>query len=221
MANPQIALLDYGINNLKSVRKAFNHVGRSVEVVTNGADLQRPDAMVLPGIGAFGKAMEELRDRQLIEPIQDHVEAGRPMLGICLGMQLLLTRSSEFGHHKGLDLIPGTVARFESAASVSIPHYKVPHMGWNEIYPPEGKPDDYWEGTLLERSEPNANCYFVHSFYADPDDPGDVLAVGQYFGQTFTAVVRSGAVVGTQFHPEKSGQVGLEILETFCEISGL
>lgn len=216
----EISIIDYGLNNLKSVRKVFEEVGRDVEIVTHGSEIDDPAAIILPGIGTFGDGMAELRDRKLVEPINAHVAAGKPMLGICLGMQLLFTGSYEIEYNTGLDLLSGDVVRFAAADKIGNKRYKVPQVGWNEIRPSE-ESGRSWAGSLLEQIDSGADVYFVHSLYPEPENPDDILAVSEYGNQTFPAVVQQGSVVGTQFHPEKSGTVGITIINSFCEQFGL
>lgn len=216
-----IAIIDYGLNNIKSVRKAFETVGRDVETVQEGDGFGVYAALVLPGVGTFGDGMAELVDRGLVSPILKHVNAGKPMLGICLGMQLLFSASHERGYTEGLDLLPGEVVQFRPIEEVEADNYKLPQMGWNEIRPPAGEERAIWENSLLQRTPEGADVYFVHSLYPDPEDSSDVLAVGDYGKQTFVAAVQRDNVVGTQFHPEKSGPVGVNMIETFCDRQGL
>jgi glutamine amidotransferase len=213
----KITIIDYGLNNLKSVSRAFEKVGREVDIVTYGGDIGNPDALVLPGIGAFGDAMSELSDREFISEINTHVEAGKPMLGICLGMQLLFSGSEEIEYHRGLDLIPGKVVYFPPADKVEIEDYKIPQVGWNEIRPAADVDNHSWDGTLLAQTEPGTDVYFVHSLYPEPENAEDVLAVSEYGNETFPAVVQHESVIGTQFHPEKSGIDGIDIISAFCE----
>jgi glutamine amidotransferase len=212
----RIAIIDYGLNNLKSVRKAFEQIDREVNVVSEGTSLSQPEALVLPGIGTYADGMEELRERSFVEPIREHVNAGCPLLGICLGMQLLFSASHELGYHEGLKLVPGKVVPFEPPEDVDVEGYKVPQVGWNEIRPYAGDDRD-WNGTMLESFQSPIDVYFVHSLYPAPEKAKDIVAVGEYGNQTFTAVVQHENVVGTQFHPEKSGQAGGEMSGAFCE----
>lgn len=216
-----ITIIDYGLNNLKSVTKVFEKVGRDVDIATHGAGIENSNALVLPGIGTFGDGMSELWDRNFVSKINTHVEAGKPMLGICLGMQLLFTGSNEIEYHRGLDLIPGEVVYFSPVEDIEMETYKIPQVGWNELRPTDDKNVRSWDDTLLARTEPGADVYFVHSLYPEPKHPDDVLAVSEYGNQTFPAVVQRGSVIGTQFHPEKSGIVGINIISEFCDQFGL
>ncbi len=210
-----ISIIDYGINNLKSVSMAFEKIGRNAEIINRPAQALAANCLVLPGIGAFGDGMNGLKERGLIEPIKQKVSQGTPMLGICLGMQMLFTESEEFGLHKGLNFIPGRVIPFRKPDEMNITGYKVPHMGWNGLE----KQGREWKGTLLESTNEKSDVYFVHSFYPDVKDSNYILATTEHGGQRFCSVVKKYNVIGTQFHPEKSGAVGLNMLKKFCELN--
>jgi glutamine amidotransferase len=216
-----ITIIDYGLNNLKSVRKAFEQINRQVDVVTDGRSISDASALVLPGICAFGDGMVELKERNFVDAVSCHVRDGRPLFGICLGMQMLFSASHELGYHEGLDLIPGEVVPLAHPNEVASAGYKVPQVGWNEIRPPADCNETLWGGTILEGVDPGVDVYFVHSLFPEPEDEDDIIAVGDYGNQKFVAAVESSNVVGTQFHPEKSGQVGIRIIQTFCEKFGL
>ncbi|TKX68606.1 imidazole glycerol phosphate synthase subunit HisH [Halorubrum sp. GN11GM_10-3_MGM] len=201
-----VALVDYGLGNLRSATRGLERAGASVEITDDPAAFAAADGVVLPGVGAFREGMENAGP--LREALTDHAEAGRPLFGICLGMQMLLTTSEEADHEgegevTGLDLVPGTNVRFEVDR-------KVPHMGWNELKVEREHP-------LVEGVD-GEYAYFVHSYYAEPDDPDAVVATADY-GVDFPAVVanEAGNVFGTQFHPEKSGETGLTILRNFVD----
>ena len=194
-----IAIVDYGIGNLGSVTKAFRHVGSPVVLTGDPEALSAARALVLPGDGAFGAAMGELRSRGLLPVLYDAVAAGKPILGICLGMQLLFAESEEHGRHSGLGLLPGCVRRFAEGLVV-------PHMGWNRLHHERRDP-------ILEGVEEGDHVYFVHSYYCDAL-PEHVIATTEY-GTPFPAIVGSGDVLGMQFHPEKSQAVGLRIIANF------
>jgi glutamine amidotransferase len=196
-----IAIVDYGIGNLGSVAKAFRHLGAPVTLSGDPEILRSASALVLPGDGAFGAAMEELDRRELLPVLHEAVRDGRPLLGICLGMQLLFEESEEHGRHRGLGLLPGRVRRLDPG--VTLP---VPHMGWNSLE----KKQPHW---LLAGVEEGAYVYFVHS-YCCHAEPESVLASADYGGE-FAAIVARERVLGVQFHPEKSQRVGLKLLENF------
>jgi imidazole glycerol-phosphate synthase subunit HisH len=198
-----IALIDYGIGNLRSVEKALLTVGCQVSLTSQTSEILSADKVVLPGVGAFGDGMQGLRQRGLVEAIEAVVEARKPLLGICLGMQLLFEVSYELGVHPGLGLLPGEVRRFESN------DLKVPQTGWNQIRPRR-------ESRLLNGLAPNSYAYFNHSYYCQPADPGDILASSEY-GVDYASVVGRDGLYGVQFHPEKSQAVGLQILRNFVE----
>jgi imidazole glycerol-phosphate synthase subunit HisH len=202
----RVVVVDYGIGNLHSVVKALRHEGADVVVSSEPSDVQHAERLVLPGVGAFADGMEGLRTRGLVEPVLEFAATGRPLLGICLGMQLLLAESVEFGHHKGLGIIEGTVTLIPKA-----PGRKVPHIGWNRIFPVGTS----WTGTPLERLEPQTMMYFVHSYTAEPAHEEHRLADADYAGARISAAVCKGNVVGTQFHPEKSGTSGLAVLARY------
>ena len=214
-------IIDYGVNNLKSVSKAFESIGKSFKITDNRAEVLLADCIILPGIGAFGDGMKELKQRGLIEPIKQRAKDGVPILGICLGMQMLFTESEEFGLHKGLNLINGRVVPFTHPNKVNIKGYKVPHMGWNGIQ----KPVQYtkWDNTLLKNIKEGDEVYFVHSFYPKlaRSDLDCIIGTTVYGNQEFCSVVKKDNITGTQFHPEKSGKVGLSIIKTFCEVNRL
>ena len=198
-----IAIVDYGMGNLRSVQKALEKIGATAEVTSDPAVLDGAQGIILPGVGAFGDAMDTLRARDLVEPVLRQVEAAKPLLGICLGMQLLFDESEEMGLHAGLGLLPGRVLRFPEG------ELKVPHIGWNQL---EGV-----QGSLLDGVEEGAYAYFVHSYYVEPGEPEDVLAMTEY-GLVFAAVMGRGRIWGAQFHPEKSQDVGMRLLANYARL---
>lgn len=209
---PKITVVDYGVGNLYSVTRAFEHVGAEVELTGNPEAIRAAHRLVLPGVGAFRSCVEELAGRGLTGVVRDFATCGRPMLGICVGMQMLFDRSEEFGRTDGLGLIPGAVTAIPSTGSDGVPH-RIPHIGWNRLRLPEGVAG--WRGTVLEGLDPGeAAVYFVHSYTADPA-PAHRLADADYDGRRIAAVAQSGALVGCQFHPEKSGETGLTIIRNF------
>lgn len=209
----RVVIVDYGAGNLLSVRRAFQHIGAEIVPAAEPAAVMAADRLVVPGVGAFGDCMAGLRRRGLVEPILDFCRRDRPFLGICVGMQMMFEASEEFGEHEGLGLLRGRVAAVPAIGADGRPH-KIPHIGWNRLLAPEGID---WAGSILATTAPGAWAYFVHSFAGDPLDPGDRLADADYDGVRITAAVRRGNLTGTQFHPEKSGEVGLGMLRAFMD----
>lgn len=201
-----IVMIDYGAGNIRSAFKAFEHLGADIELTSDPHRVLRGDKLVLPGVGAFGAGMAELRRRDLEDPIHEAVGRGIPLLGICVGMQYLFETSDEMGQHTGLGLIPGRVTRFAPSAE-----HKVPHMGWNQLHHDQTHP-------LLKGVANGDYCYFVHSYYCIPTAPQDVVATTDY-GPDFCAIVGRENVFGLQFHPEKSHEIGLRILQNFIAMS--
>jgi len=197
-----IAIADYGIGNLGSVTKAFRRAGAEVRLTGDKEVLRRADALVLPGDGAFGATMAEVERRALVPVLREAVEEGKPLLGICVGMQLLFEESEEHGRHAGLALLPGRVRRLEG----DLP---VPHMGWNRLRARRPHP-------VLEGVPDGAHVYFVHSYYCDA--PADVVIATTDYGRDFAAIVGKGSVLGMQFHPEKSQEVGLRLVAGFVRL---
>ena len=202
-----IAIVDYGVGNLFSLRSAFAAIGAEVTVTDDPCVLRAADKIVLPGVGAFEDAARKLRESGLDTVVIEEARAGKPLLGICLGMQMLFEYSYEYGKHKGLGLIPGSV---RPIADVIPADLKIPHIGWNALSFGEKK------HSLFRYLEEGDHVYFVHSYYAAECEES-VIARAEY-GAPLTAAVARGNVMGCQFHPEKSGKVGLAILKAFCEI---
>lgn len=202
-----IAVIDYGVGNLFSLCRSLEAIGQAPVVTGNPAQLRQADRLILPGVGAFADAAEKLRSTGLDRVIREEAGKGKPILGICLGMQLLFDESHEFGRCPGLGLIPGKVVPMEGVIPAD---YKIPHIGWNALGFPQGK-----RHPLLKTLRAGDCVYFVHSFWAD-ECGGACIATAEY-GAELTAAVARGNVMGCQFHPEKSGDVGLQILRTFCE----
>ena len=204
-----IAIVDYGVGNLFSLKSSFGAIGAQVEVTADREVIRRADRLILPGVGAFGDAAKLLECTGLGQVVREQAGEGKPLLGICLGMQLLFEESFEYGRHQGLGLIPGRVVSMEPVVPKG---YKVPHIGWNALHFSGNRPKD-----PLFRYIREGDCvYFVHSYYATNCDQS-VIATAEY-GPELTAAVRRGNVMGTQFHPEKSGTVGLNILRAFCDM---
>ncbi|WP_027092623.1 imidazole glycerol phosphate synthase subunit HisH [Cohnella thermotolerans] len=197
-----IAIIDYGMGNLHSVSKAVERLGREAVVTSSPEAILAADGAILPGVGAFGDAMRNLRETGLDATVKAFAATGKPLLGICLGMQLLFDESEEHGTHEGLGLLPGRVVRFQG-------NYKVPHMGWNELSFLQDSP-------LFEGLTPG-HVYFVHSYHALPERREDLLATTDYH-QPVSAIVGRGSVFGMQFHPEKSGELGMALLGRFVAL---
>ena len=195
-----VIILDYGAGNLRSVVRAVERVGARPEVASVPAALDEADVIILPGVGAAADTMHNLRERKLVEPIREYIEAERPFLGVCMGLQALMTVSEEGGEHPCLDILPGRVVRLPEGR-------KIPHMGWNRLVPRRRSP-------LLDGIPDGAHFYFVHSYHCAMDDPGDIVATADY-GADVTALVERGCLAATQFHPEKSGAYGLRIYHNF------
>ncbi len=200
-----LAIIDYGMGNLRSVQKGFEKVGHEATVSSDPAVIATAEKIVLPGVGAFEDAMAELTRRKLVDPILEAIDGGRPFLGICLGLQLLFEVSHENGEHKGLGVLKGECVRFDLP-----PEYSVPHMGWNQISIP-GRPP------ILEGIAEGTYFYFVHSYYVVPGDR-QVIATETDYGVQFCSMIWRDNMFATQFHPEKSQSDGLRILKNFAEL---
>ena len=200
-----IVIIDYQMGNLRSVQKAFERSGHAATITSNPAAIAQAEKIVLPGVGAFADAIGELKRRELVGPICDLVQQGKPFLGICLGLQLLFDVSYEDGEHEGLGILPGEVHRFEIPGE-----YKVPHMGWNEVHIKSRPP-------ILDGLDEGAHFYFVHSYYVAPRDSG-VVALEAAYPDPFCAMVWRDNLFASQFHPEKSQANGLRLLKNFAEL---
>jgi len=210
-----VSVVDYGMGNLRSVNMALKHCGGEVRIIDSPDQIRRADRLVLPGVGAFGDGMAELQGRELAAAIQEYARRGRPFLGICLGMQMMFEKSAEFQDTAGLSLLPGKIVAIPSTAAGGAPH-KIPHIGWNRLLIPATGAD--WDKTILQGIESGAAVYFVHSYTAAPERAADRLADCDYHGRIISAAVNSENLSGCQFHPEKSGAVGLKLLENFLEL---
>jgi glutamine amidotransferase len=197
-----VALIDYGIGNLRSVEKALQAVGAETCLTSEAEVILAADKVVLPGVGAFGDGMAGLRERGLVEVVQQVVDQGRPFLGICVGMQLLFEASEEMGEHAGLGLLPGRVKRFPEN------ELKIPQTGWNQL--------QFTASTLMEGLKTGCYAYFNHSYYCEPVEAGDILALTEY-GVGYASIVGRDRLYGVQFHPEKSQAIGLQLLRNFVE----
>ena len=210
----KVVLVDYGVGNLLSVRRALEVVGAEVEVTGDVQAIRAADRIVVPGVGAFGNCVSRLKQFNLTEELLEFSTRERPFLGICVGMQMLLDGSDEFGGHDGLGLIPGRVSEVPATGLDNQPH-KVPHIGWNELC---RSGDSDWSASILKDVAEGDAVYFVHSFAAQPVDPAHAVAHVDYNGRSITAVVQRGLTMGTQFHPERSGDIGLRIMSRFIAL---
>lgn len=208
----KIVIIDYGIGNVKSMYNAFYNIGFKPELTSDKQSILNADAVVLPGVGAFSKGMENLNERGLFQIIHDFIKKGNPFLGVCLGMQMLLEESEEFGLTPGLGLIKGKVVKLPILPN-SVE--KLPHVSWNELREPtEGR----WNGTILNKVPINTDAYFVHTFVVVPKYEEDILATTDYADINFCSAIHHENIYGTQFHPEKSSQNGLSILTNFVNL---
>jgi glutamine amidotransferase len=208
MTAPVVALIDYGMGNLHSVAKALEHAGASVRMVKDSEDLAACDRVVLPGVGAFRDCIQALQAQGLDEALPAYIKTGRPFLGICLGMQVLMDVSLEFGHHQGLGLIPGAVKPFPEGLVEQ--GCKIPHMGWNDVA--------FAEGTAMHPGLAplqGKQVYYVHAYYCAPENPEHILAACSYGSFPFASAIGRDNIIAVQFHPEKSQQAGLAMLHNF------
>lgn len=197
-----VVIVDYGMGNLRSVQKALERIGAQAVVTRDARVIRDADRLVLPGVGAFAECMRNLSEYGLVEPVVEVIRSGRPFLGICLGLQLLFDESEEFGIHEGLKLVPGKVRGFQRNMGL-----KIPHMGWNRVF--FSKESPFFRGI-----EDGSFFYFVHSYYVDPTDRADIAAETEY-GIRFTCAIQRDNIFATQFHPEKSQEIGLKLLKNF------
>ena len=204
-----IAIVDYGVGNIFSLYSSFKYIGAEVILTSDPEEIKKADKIILPGVGAFADAAKKLHESGLAEVVVEEVKNGKPLLGICLGMQMLFERSFEYGEHKGLGLIKGDIVSMEGVVPAN---YKIPHIGWNGLHFPADKP----KNELFKYINENDCVYFVHSYFATNCDES-VIATTEY-GAELTAAVAYKNIYGAQFHPEKSGEVGMKILKAFCEM---
>ncbi len=207
-------VIDYGIVNLKNILRGFDYVGVPIESAIDPDQVFKADRVILPGVGAFASGMNELRARGMDEAVKCIANQGRPVLGICLGMQMLFDSSIEYGRHQGLGLIPGSVVPIPTN-SVGMGGRKIPHIGWNSLcYPTHG---DSWKNSCLNRAPEGSFFYFVHSFMVVPVNSSHILAQCIYADLPVNAAIKKDNITGLQFHPERSGPMGLEILREFMD----
>ena len=209
----KVTVIDYGVGNIFSVSRAIEHFGGEVVLTDDAKVVRASDRVLLPGVGAFANGMEQLRARGLVEPLREYAASGKPFLGICLGMQMLMTMSEEFGSHEGLGIVPGRVVQIAGHANGA--PVKVPHIGWNALERPASRAR--WDGTILEGVPEKANTYFVHSYAVVPEHEADRLADTWHGDFRISAAIQHANVSGCQFHPEKSGPTGLAIIENFLD----
>ncbi|MEW4527882.1 imidazole glycerol phosphate synthase subunit HisH [Maioricimonas sp. JC845] len=202
-----IQIIDYGMGNLRSVQKAFESLGVDAHICSSPKALADAEKIVLPGVGAFRDAINELRSKGFVEPLREYAASNRPFLGICLGLQLLFDVSYEDGEYEGLGIVPGKVVRFDSE-----PGLKIPHMGWNQL-------DIVHPNPLLADVAPGSHVYFVHSYHVVPNEEDVVATRTSYGEQSFVSMIARGNLFATQFHPEKSQRVGLNMLAAFAGIN--
>jgi glutamine amidotransferase len=211
---PKVSIVNLGMGNLFSVKHACELFGLRVSITSSPDEIFLSDVVVLPGVGAFGDAMKNLKALGLITVLQEVAKSSRLFVGICLGMQLLMTESHEFGYHRGLGIIEGSVVRLDHPKDYSGESLKVPHIGWNRIYRLRETSDkNPWKNTLLEGVEDGVFMYFVHSFYVKPEVPNITLSFTRYGDIEFCSSIQYGNIFACQFHPERSGREGLKIYE--------
>ena len=213
MLSKKITIIDYGCGNILNLARAIKFIGYEVDITHEKNKIINSSYVILPGVGAFGNAMKQIEKYNLHNTILEYAKSNKPLLGICLGMQILLSVSYEFGVHKGLGLIEGKVIKISNEKNKEI---KIPHMGWNEIYPNSDKKE--WKNKILNNAMIGKSFYFVHSFVCLTKNPNSTIAICNYSGISIPAVVSFNNIFGCQFHPEKSADDGLGVLKNFCEI---
>lgn len=208
MKQPKITIIDYGVGNLSSLKRAFAFCGADAFISEDVGEILSSDAAVLPGVGSFEAGMRGLKLRGLVDAVKEMAAADKPMLGICLGAQLMLSKGYEFGEFEGLGIMSGKVVRFPELKE----NEKIPQIGWNGVSAPKGRS---WENSILGNLPENFSVYFVHSYILAPDLPENIFGLTAYGGQEFCSIMKKGNIYASQFHPEKSGEVGLAILRNF------
>ena len=213
MHNKKITIVDYGCGNILNLARAVKFLGYDAEITRENKKIINSSHIILPGVGAFGNAIKQLEKYNLHKTILEYAKLDKPLLGICVGMQILFTVSYELGVHKGLGLVEGEVIKISNKKNKEI---KIPHIGWNELYPNNDKKE--WKNKILNNSLIGKSFYFIHSFVCLTKNPNSTIAVCNYSGISIPAIVSVGNIFGCQFHPEKSADNGLTILKNFCEI---
>ena len=209
-SNLKISIIDYGVGNLYSVIKAFRKFSNNTNITEEPEAIRSSDAIILPGVGSFKLGMKGIEIRGLKDTIKEFANSGKPVLGICLGAQIMLTKGYEFGTFDGLDLIPGNVVPFPKLISGT----KVPHIGWDKIY----CHDNSWDNTILKSISRKDDVYFIHSFVLEPSNQENILALAMYRGCEFCSAIKKENIYGCQFHPEKSGEIGMGIIKNFINL---
>jgi len=211
----KIVIIDYGCGNILSIARAIEHIGYKPEITNDKNKIINSSNVILPGVGAFGNAIKNLDESNLRDTILEYAKIRqRPLLGICLGMQILLTVGNELGVFKGLNLIEGEVIKI---SNIKLKNFKVPHVGWNEVSPSNDKQS--WSNKILNDSLIGKSFYFVHSYMAVTKNPSSTIGSCDYLGKNIPSIISSGNILGCQFHPEKSGKNGLDFLRNFCEMN--
>jgi len=210
----KVVIIDYHLGNLFSVQQACNHLGADAKISSDKNELLAADYAILPGVGAFGDAMETLHELDLVNPIHDFIQQGKPFMGVCLGLQLLFSESEEFGNHKGLNVIEGVTRRFP-AKNQDGGLLKVPQIEWNQVNTYNG---NNWKNSPLQKCNDGDYMYFVHSYYVIPENTKYILSTTTYGGLTYCSSVANGNIFACQFHPERSGEHGLDIYRSFLNI---
>ena len=213
-AGTVVCIIDYKMGNLFSVQRVCEHAGVHAIITNLASKVMEANGLILPGVGAFGDAMKNLKDLDLILSIKDFIASGRPFLGVCLGMQLLMSESEEFGHHQGLDVIKGSVVRFPQSQDNG--KMKVPQVGWNQIFPARGLSERFWANTPLRNLESGEYMYFVHSYYVKPQKEDGVLSKTNYAGVEYCSSFLYKNIFATQFHPERSAAAGIQIYKNWA-----
>ena len=208
-----VTIVDYGVGNLLSVRAALEYCGASINFSADPDEIMTSDRLLLPGVGAFIESMDDMDNTALTEPVREFARSGKPVLGICLGSQMLFSSSIEYGYRDGLNLVAGEVIEIPKSGTNGISH-RIPHMGWNKLRECNNK----WDGTILEDVEPGASVYFAHSYMGQPENANLRIADCDYTGIKILAVIQNENIHGCQFHPEKSGTVGLRVIENYLKM---